>query len=685
MRIITLIMAMFIWLSSSISCLADTKNVKNYSFDKDIKMSGVISSTDKFFNVEDNWTVEDAKINLVLTKSELLDIDYSTVTVLINDTPISSEKLDGNKEYKKELSISIPKDLIQNGYNKITVKAYKTISDVVCRDDANTANWLVIHKESNIDVQYSYKSVQNILSQFNNTYLKEDNGSRLTTSILVPDNYSSAELSAGMIFSANFGENKKYDDFSFEFNTYSNLKNKNDNIIFIGKGTDSPTDILKLFNDNEKSLLNDNCIIKQVESPFNKDSKMLIIMSNDDELLIKGSKLITSNDLIKNLNQSSIVINKNNDINDLVSGEGEGRIYLKDLGYENLIVKGPFTQEIILDLNIPKDKVVAEGSKIKFDIRYAENLDFDRSLMTVYLNDTPIGSKRLYIDKADNDTFEATIPSDLLGKSYYQVKVAFDLNVKDLQCVTRDVDNPWAYIVNTSYIQFDYEDNNELTFSNYPYPFVLDDNFNDLKIIVPDIMTSTDLNNISNIVSFMGRDTKYNLGNIEIIKASEFNKNDNKSNIIIYGTPNTNNILKDINSKLNLKFNDDFSGFESNEKIKFIGEYSSQIASIQLIKSPYNSDFGAMVITATDNNDLNLAEKYLNDLSLTKSLKGDTVVIDRNGSVEDLYYNIEEKVDEVANEKVQTSKAGTAFIIVAVGVFITMTIVVIMMIKKYRK
>lgn len=685
MRIITLIMAMFIWLSSSISCLADTKNVKNYSFDKDIKMSGVISSTDKFFNVEDNWTVEDAKINLVLTKSELLDIDYSTVTVLINDTPISSEKLDGNKEYKKELSISIPKDLIQNGYNKITVKAYKTISDVVCRDDANTANWLVIHKESNIDVQYSYKSVQNILSQFNNTYLKEDNGSRLTTSILVPDNYSSAELSAGMIFSANFGEKKKYDDFSFEFNTYSNLKNKNDNIIFIGKGTDSPTDILKLFNDNEKSLLNDNCIIKQVESPFNKDSKMLIIMSNDDELLIKGSKLITSNDLIKNLNQSSIVINKNSDINDLVSTEGEGRIYLKDLGYENLIVKGPFTQEIILDLNIPKDKVVAEGSKIKFDIRYAENLDFDRSLMTVYLNDTPIGSKRLYIDKADNDTFEATIPSDLLGKSYYQVKVAFDLNVKDLQCVTRDVDNPWAYIVNTSYIQFDYEDNNELTFSNYPYPFVLDDNFNDLKIIVPDIMTSTDLNNISNIVSFMGRDTKYNLGNIEIIKASEFNKNDNKSNIIIYGTPNTNNILKDINSKLNLKFNDDFSGFESNEKIKFIGEYSSQIASIQLIKSPYNSDFGAMVITATDNNDLNLAEKYLNDLSLTKSLKGDTVVIDRNGSVEDLYYNIEEKVDEIANEKVQISKGGTAFIIVAVGVFITITVVVIMMIKKYRK
>lgn len=685
MRIITLIMAMFIWLSSSISCFADTKNVKNYSFDKDIKMSGVVSSTDKFFTIEDNWSVEDAKIKLVLTKSELLDVDYSTVTVLINDTPISSQKLDGNKEYKKELFIQIPKDLIQGGYNKITVKAYKTISDVVCRDDANTANWLVIHKESNVDVQYSYKDTQNILSQFDNTYLKEDNGSRLTTSILVPDNYSSSELSSGMIFSANFGEKKKYDNFSFEFSTYSNLKNKNDDIIFIGKGTDSPEDILKLFNDNERSILNDNCIIKQIESPFNKESKMLIIMSNDDDLLIKGSKLITSNDLIKDLNISSIVINKDSEVDDLVTEERTDRTYLKDLGYENLMVKGPFNQEIILDINIPKNKVVAEGSKIKFDIRYAENLDFDRSLMTVYLNDTPIGSKRLYIAKADNDTFEASIPSDILGKNYYQVKVAFDLNVKDLQCVTRDVDNPWAYIVNTSYIQFDYEDNNELTFSNYPYPFVLDNNFNYLKIVVPDSMTSKDLSNISNIVSFMGRDTKYNLGNVEIIKASEFKKDDNKANVIIYGTPNTNSILKDINSNLNLKFNSDFSAFETNDKVKFIGEYSSQIASIQLIKSPYNSDFGAMIITSTDNNDLNLAARYLNDLSLTKSLRGDTVLIDRNGSVEDLYYNTKEKVDEVKEEKLKINKEGEIFIIVAIGLFITITIVAIMMVKKYKK
>jgi len=124
-------------------CFADNidNNVKTYKFENDIKMSGVISSSDKYFNTEKNWDVKNTKLNLVFTKSELLDIDYSTITVLINDTPIHSEKLDGKKEYKKETSIEIPKNLIKEGYNEIKIKAYKTISDMVCRDDANTANF----------------------------------------------------------------------------------------------------------------------------------------------------------------------------------------------------------------------------------------------------------------------------------------------------------------------------------------------------------------------------------------------------------------------------------------------------------------------------------------------------------------------------------------------------------------
>lgn len=687
MRLIAIILSILISFASTSLSFADTNNVRTYRFENDIKMSGVISSTSKFFYVEKNWNVEYADLNLVFTKSELLDVDYSTITILINDTPIESQRLSGNKEYKKETTIKIPNDLIKEGYNEIKIKAYKTISDKVCRDDSNTANWIVVHSESNVNINYKYKQTSDLLSEYPNIYTNIDNGLKLNTTILIPDNYSSGELTAGMIIGANFGYKRKYDNFNIDFKIYSDIKdkNKNDNIIYIGKENNTPDEILNLLTDSEKSNLNDTCVIKQITSNFDNTKKRLFIISNNDNLLIKGSQLITSNDLVSNLNSNSIIIDKNTDISDLNKKESSNRIYLKDLGYENIMVKGPFSQEVIIDINTPKSKKIINGSKVKFDIRYAQNLDFERSLMTVYVNDIPIGSKKLSKEKSDNDTIEINLPKEVLGKNYYQIKVIFNLELLDLACVTRDTDNPWAYISKNSFIEFDYTDNDELSFNNYPYPFVKDNKFNDLKVIIPSNSGSNQLTEIANIITYIGRDVELNNGTLLVLKDEELKYNDKKGNLIVIGTPNNNSIIKSMNKNLNLKFNSNYNGFESDDKIKFIGDYSSRIASIQLINSPYDKSNKAMVIASTNISDLSITSKYLSDLALIRELKGDTVVIDRNGYVKDLSYNIKENIEEkdVSNRK-QLNNQGKIFIIVALFLFITLTISVIFLIRKYK-
>lgn len=686
MRLITIILSILITITSSITSFADTKNVKNYSFDNDIKMNGVISTTGKFFNISKNWDVENAKLNLVFTKSELLDIDYSTITVFINDTPIHSQRLDGKKEYKKETVIEIPKDLIKEGFNEIKIKAYKTISDMVCRDDANTANWLVIHKESNISVNYNYKEASNQISEYNNIYMNLDNGSRLNTTILIPDNYSSKELTSGMILSSDIGENLKNESFKFDFNLYSDLKNKDDNIIYIGKENNTSKEILNLLTDEEKNKLKENCIIKQTNSIFSKDKKMIIIMANKEELLERASRLISSNELLENLNTDSMTINENTDVDDLNKKISSNRVYLKDLGYDNIIEKGPFSQETIIDVNIPKNKVVTDGSKVKFNIRYAQNLDFERSLATVYINEIPIGSKKLSKEKSNNDTIELKIPKEVFNYNYYQIKVVFNLELLDLACVTRETDNPWAYISNDSFIDFSYEDNKNLSFKNYPNPFVNNDKLNDLKVVIPDSSSSEDLTNVANIVGYLGREVKFNNGDFKVLKGSEIKSEDKKSNLIIIGTPKNNQLIKDINKNLNLKFSNDYSGFKSDDKIKFVGEYASEIASIQLIESPYEKTKATMVISSTIPKDLSLGKTYLSDISLTKELKGDTVIIDRNGHIKDLSYKESsiETNEEINTHKVLSSQAKI-FILVAVFLFITIIISIVFLIIKYRK
>lgn len=246
MRIIGIIMATLISFMSSGICFADSNNtVKTYKFDDNIKMNGVISSNEKFFSIGSNWNVKKAKLNLVFTKSELLDVDYSTITILVNDTPVESQKLDGKKKYKKETVVDIPTNLLKTGYNDVTIKAYKTISDKVCKDDSNTANWLVLHKESNINIEYSYKKNSNLISDYKNTFINIDNGVQLNTTLLVSDKYSSSELSAAMTVAADFGKKLKLEDFKFDLKTYSDFKNTDDNVVFIGNEENTPKKNIK--------------------------------------------------------------------------------------------------------------------------------------------------------------------------------------------------------------------------------------------------------------------------------------------------------------------------------------------------------------------------------------------------------------------------------------------------------
>lgn len=686
MRIIAILMATIISFMSSGICYADTtNNVKAYNYENDIKMNGVISSNEKFFNVNSNWNVKNAKLNLVFTKSELLDVDYSTITIFVNDTPIESQKLSGKKEYKKDTVIDIPKDLIIDGYNKVTIKAYKTISDLVCRDDSNTANWLVLHKESNISVQYDYKESNNFISDYNNDILQSEDGLSLNTTLLIPDKYSSSELSAGMILSSNFGNKLKYDNFNFEFQKYSDLKNKNKNIIFIGKENNSPSEILNLFSTKEKENLNKNCVIKQTSSPFNKSNKILLILSNNDDLIKNASKLLSSNNIIKSLNKNVIIINENTDVSDL-DKEINNRISLKQLGYENLEVKGPFTQEITFDVNTPKNKIVTSSSKLHFNIRYADNLDFDRSLVTIYVNDIPIGSKKLSKDKSNNDSLELNLPKEVIEKNYYGVKVVFNLELLDVQCVTRDTDNPWAYISNDSYFDFDYKDNNSLNFKSYPYPFVENNKFNNLNIVVPNNSSSNDLTTLANTIAYMGRDVDFNSGELNVVKENELKSKDKDNNLLIYGTPYSNPLIKDLNKDLNIKFTNDYKEFESNDKIKFVNNYASELTSIQLLKSPYNKNKNIMVITSTKDKYLPLVTTYLSDLVLAKKLTGDTIVLGVNNYKEELNYN--SKNDDL-NEEVREHKTlnnnSKMFIIMSIFLLVTIIISTILLIKKYKR
>ncbi|OSB10614.1 cellulose biosynthesis cyclic di-GMP-binding regulatory protein BcsB [Paraclostridium bifermentans] len=688
MRIITIALSLILTFSNISLIFADNEDVKAYKFQDDVTINGVIGSTERFFNVSQNWDVKDLKLNLVYTKSELLDVNYSTITVFINGEPVSSKRLDGDRKYQDKWQVNIPKELVKPGYNSISIKAYKTISDKICRDDSNTANWLVIHKQSDIELNYSLKSNSNEIKDYNSTFTNIGNEEYVDTTFVLPDKYNSNELSSIMNLSLNMGQKLKADNFKLDVKLKSNLKEYNNNIIYVGGTNDTSTDFLNLLSNDEKNQAKNKAVIKQVISPFNKDKRMILIISDNSKALKNATKLICNNELLNELNSSSFIIDENKDVSD-IKKDTKNKLTLNDLGYNDFLLKGPFSQETNFDVSIPKNKISTAGSILNLKFRYAKNLDFERSLVTVYVNDKPISSKKLSLEKADNDNLEVNLPTDVLGKNYYKIKVEFNLELKDLMCVTRDTDNPWAYILDSSFIKFDFKDNDSLNFKSYPYPFIDNQQANDINVVVSKNLNSSDLSNIANIIGNMGRDAVYNTGNLNVLTDSEFLNTNKKGNLIVIGTPDDNSILKDINKDLYIKFDKNFSGFENNDKIKFLDDkYSKQLSTIQLINSPYSKSNSAIIVSSLDKNSLSSSVRYLSDNNLTRDLKGDAAVVNRDGGIQDISFkenNTRDGEPEDNSAKFKLEKSSLTFVLIAGFLFSTVIISAILLILKYRK
>ncbi|AVQ47000.1 cellulose biosynthesis cyclic di-GMP-binding regulatory protein BcsB [Clostridium botulinum] len=655
LRIIIIIMIVFLGNIISVqNVMAVSSKSKNFRVEKDMKMEGVFGSNVFFFNIDGSWKVDSTYLNLIFTESELLDKTQSTLTVYINDSPIYSMKVGDKKKYKESIKINIPKDKLISGYNEVKIKVYSRISEKPCIDDVNSGNWFIIHKGSYIHMDFKDREDTKTLKEFPYPYLKASDENSTNSMIMVPDNFSQGEITSAMLLCSNFGSKRKFDNVNVKVykTSEANLKNKLD-IIFIGNKNNTPKNLLALLSKEEITRIDKDAIIKEVISPYNPDKKLLLLISNNEKNMIKASKLLCSRDYMKQIDKDNIIVNDSMDVEDIKEEKGN-KVLLSDLGYGNVSLKGPFKQEATFNLNIPKDRFIKEGAKVVINNRYSKNIDFDRSLITVYINDTPIGSKKLDSKAADNDSFEISIPKDIRNNNNYEIKVVFNLEIKDLFCTFREGENPWAYILNNSYIHVPYKEGRDAVFENYPNPFISNVEINDLTLVLSDKTTSEELNFAGSIMATIGHDININRGEFSVVAAKDLSSKLKKNNLIVIGTPESNSIIKNLNKNLYIKFNKGFSGFLSNEKMKFVQDYSSKLASVQLIDSPYNKENKAMIVTSTYTRDLALAQKYLSDISLVKNLKGNAVTIDRDGIMNYSYFG--DKYDKEKEENGNISK-----------------------------
>lgn len=386
-------------------------------------------------------------------------------------------------------------------------------------------------------------------------------------------------------------------------------------------------------------------MIREIASPKDMTKRILYLVSDEDEKLAVAAKALTRDKLVSQMKGAAQLISEDYAKNN-TSKKSSTKVTLKDLGYEDTVLKGIFNQQVSYVINIPKNHRLTGDPFIQIPLRYTKALDFNKSFVSVYLNNTPIGDKLLDKDKAEDDEIKVKIPSEFWDKDSLELKILFYLEPHGFDCRNWRHGDIWAFVSNNTSFNIPQEIIEDRYFEHYPDLFIENNTVDDILVVMPAKINSNYLTLAANTMVFIGK-VADKVNNVTAIKSSDFKNTD--KNIIIIGTPQDNNVIRNLNNKLHIKFDNNFEKFKANDKIFFVDDYSKDLSSIQLLASPYNIKKHMLVITGAKEKSLMAAENYLKNSEFNMRLSGDGVVIDSDGDIQSAYFvkskdkNVEKK------------------------------------------
>ena len=598
--------------------------VHDESFSDDRELTGLIASALEYFQTDASWDIESVTLTLVLAATPLVRQEVSDFTISLNDRPVYSERIPLTKGEIYQTVIDLPLDAINGGVNSLMIESYiRTNETEPCADDVSKASWLTALRHSYVSVKYkstaNIQSVADLYTQFTSIEALENDASAL----FLPSAPADAELTAAGYILSGLSNNAImfFDSIDMKFaNNEADVGQKKYGI-YITLLDRMMQSVKQQLSNEQIDAANNGGLIALVKVD---GSDVLVVTANEPQDLVKAGQLFGHKEYMEQTWADWRKVFRDEPVTFKIEDEGVVR-KLTEVG---AYLYGPFRQEHTFFINSYSNRTLKAGSNVELFFRYAENLDFDRSLITVYLNDVPIGSKKLSKELAAGDQVSFMLPTNVEISGSFAIRVAFDLEIKDLECTLRQNEMPWGYVTPESTIEMYSEDSPYLVFDYYPGPFVSEGSLNDVCVVMPSNMGENDLEVMRGIMLLMGRFLKDNSGTLRVCTEATIGSVANE-NMIVIGRYDNNTIARDINNQLYFRFSPEGTTIMPNEKTMIEPNYGAILGTAQLFYSPYSAEKKAMLLVSgvTDEGMMEAA-KYLSDMGTLWRVAGDGFIAD---------------------------------------------------------
>jgi hypothetical protein len=618
------------WLpaGSGAAVAAEAKHYPVAITSSDQSLQGMWSSLQSYVQIPRYWKVDNATVRLDYKASQLAIEGRSSVTLLMNGTPFHSFRPVRQGDRPTSLSVAVPLDLLTAGSNLLTIQgALRTGDDEEgCLSEDNRDNWLHILKSSAADIQYAELPLEPSIRSFYERFAGMDAATLDRRVVVVPDDAEAAELETAARIIAGLSKASETKDDPIPLMSYSDAEwRKRPYAVIVASRDRLPGELIAGLGGAGSG---DEALIRLASQ--GGASSALIVTAEKPELLARAGRLLANADLSLQLNGEEKVVTAESEVaTPPVSVNGTFR--LTDTG-DTLL--GMHHQTRTYFVSLPANRSIAEASKIRLDFRYARNLDFDRSMVTLLVDGRPIGSKKLSPDWADNDSLTLPIPRNANISGNFSVTAAFDLELINGSCARNGQEMPWAFVGADSEVQLNTLDRTELILENYPYPFLRDGVFHKVAVVLPEEKDRYALGAVSNLFSLLGQYAEGNAGELRFFEAGDSPDAYRDYNVIAIGGYGDNELIRSANPDLYFPFGGDGRTFVSNEKKTLDPGYGSRLGMLQLLESPLGGGNGLLAITGSTSEYAFLASKLLSSEGVRWKVWGDAVLADADGKVE---------------------------------------------------
>jgi len=656
-------------------------------------LQGIFASRELFFYVPAYWDTKYVYVELQYDASELIrDVD-SSMTFSVNGTPVCSYRISYEDGNSQTCFLNIPMEHVNEGYNSLNISAYARLNGSGdgngCADDFTNANWLSIADTSYIRCGYDMIDHENKISWYPYPFMstKDETGDGL--SIAVSDKATSGELEAAMNIMADLSSETGEEN-NIQFCLLSDLKSSNPNRTVVVASYDNLPEEYKNKVEDTTDLTN-RAVITFTEDSYR--NPLLIITSMKDECLMEAAYMLMDEKRVAQEKESVAFVNAGS-ANVAINADEEslmatGNYTIGEIVGSGISFYGPFRQEQYVYLPFSEDYFLSDAGKMTLKFRYSENLDFNRSLISVFWGDVPVASKKLTKENAGGDELTFSMPSDVVGTTTGAIRIAFDLEIPDIVCTPRMEQMPWAYVLDESALYLPASDGIVLTFDLKPSPFRTDGKFNDMMLVISDNPTTEELNLYAQIIGMYGEGVNP-YGTFYVRRVSEFSKEDADYHIITAGTFTDNTLIQNLNEEYYFKYSQNGSSFLSNEQLILSDSYAKEVAIMQLMESPFAKNRGVLAVTAVDADALKNVEDFMRDMNRRYSLSKDCVVIDNDLETSSFQFMLQ-RTDGAEPSLIGSlthNKQSLLFTVVATSAMLMMlvaAVIVLLRIRMYHK